>query len=77
MVRPIDEVFADSLRQRCLVHKKQIVPANVPQNEQAEVATFLNAVYQAPSEEIARSLADRFVLKYADCPRRRSASWTA
>jgi putative transposase len=64
MIRAIDEVFAGSLRQRCLVHKKSNVLAKVPENERAEVGAFLTAVYNAPTQEVARALADQFAAKY-------------
>lgn len=64
LIRAIDEVFRGSLRQRCLVHKKRNVLAKVPESEQAEVGTFVTAVYQAPTLEVARSLADQFAEKY-------------
>jgi putative transposase len=64
MIRAIDEMFPYSLRQRCLVHKKRNVLAKVPESEQAEVGAFVTAVYQAPTLEMARTLADQFVAKY-------------
>lgn len=64
MVRAIDEVFRLSLRQRCLVHKKANVLAKVPEGEKAEVGSFLNAIYNAPNQAIARMLADEFAAKY-------------
>lgn len=64
MVRALDEVFCHSLRQRCLVHKKANVLAKVPETEKAEVGSFLNAIYNAPNQTIARTLADEFATKY-------------
>lgn len=60
MVRAIDELFPESLRQRCLVHKKMNVLAKVPESEHAQVRGFLDAVYLAPNPELARTLANEF-----------------
>jgi len=64
MIRALDEVFPTTLRQRCLFHKKQNVLAKVPESEQAEVLAFLNAVYLAPTPDVARTLAKEFLTKY-------------
>jgi transposase-like protein len=64
MIRAIDDVFSGSLRQRCLVHKKSNVLAKVPESERAEVGSFLTAVYNAPTQEVARALAEQFAAKY-------------
>lgn len=64
MVRALEEAFPGALRQRCLFHKKQNVLSKVPEGERAEVLGFLNAVYLAPSPEVARVLAREFVAKY-------------
>jgi len=64
MIRAIEEVFPTALRQRCLFHKKQNVLAKVPDAERAEVGSFLNAVYWAPTPEMAQTLANEFVTKY-------------
>lgn len=64
MIRAVEEVFLLSLRQRCLVHKKRNVLQKVPESEQAEVGAFLNAIYHAPNQEIARTLAHQFAEKY-------------
>jgi putative transposase len=64
LIRAIDEVFAGSLRQRCLVHKKSNVLAKVTDGERAEVGTFLTAVYNAPTLGVARTLAEQFAAKY-------------
>lgn len=64
MIRAIDEVFNQSLRQRCLVHKKANVLAKVPETEKAEVGAHSNAVVNPPYPKIARTLADEFAAKY-------------
>lgn len=69
MIRAIEEVYPESLRQRCLVHKKLNILAKVPESEHAEVRGFLTAVYQAPNPELARTLANEFVARYEKhCP---------
>ncbi|MGH2617319.1 MAG: IS256 family transposase [Thermomicrobiales bacterium] len=64
MIQAIEEAFALALRQRCLVHKKRNVLDKVPEDEKAAVAAFLNAIYHAPTLEIARSLATEFAAAY-------------
>lgn len=64
MIRAIEEALPLTLRQRCLVHKKQNILAKVPETEQPDMRAFLNAVYQAPSLDVARVLAKQFVTKY-------------
>ncbi len=64
MIQAIAEAFPSSLRQRCLVHKKQNVLGKVPESDQAEVGAFLNAVCHAPNPELARKLADQFATNY-------------
>jgi transposase-like protein len=64
MIRALEEVFSTALRQRCLFHKKQNVLAKVPETDKAEVLGFLNAVYLAPTPDMARTLAKELVAKY-------------
>lgn len=64
MISALQEVFPDSLRQRCLFHKKQNILAKVPMDQQTEILTFLSAIYNAPTMEVAQSLAKEFVSKY-------------
>lgn len=64
MIRAIEECFPEALRQRCLVHKKMNVLAKVPESEQGEVRAFLDALYMAPTQELARTLANEFTAKY-------------
>jgi transposase-like protein len=64
LIQAIEEVFPLALRQRCLVHKKRNVLDKVPDDDKAAVAAFLNAVYQAPTLELARSLVSQFAATY-------------
>jgi putative transposase len=64
MIRAIEEAFPEALRQRCLVHKKMNVLGKVAEADQGEVRAFLDAVYLAPTPELARTLGAEFVSRY-------------
>lgn len=64
LIQALEEVFPFALRQRCLVHKKRNVLDKVPEDEKGAVAAFLNAVFHAPTLELARSLATQFAATY-------------
>ena len=54
LIRAVEEVFARSLRQRCLAHKIRNVLDKVPEQEQAAVKAMVQAAYYAPNQEVAR-----------------------
>lgn len=66
LIQAVEELFPLALRQRCLVHKKRNVLDKVPEDEKAAVAAFLNAVFQAPTLDLARSLASQFAATYGE-----------
>ena len=53
LMKAFEESFPQSLRQRCLVHKKQNILAKVPDKAQVEVKLYLNNVYHAPDQKEA------------------------
>ena len=64
LIRAVEEVFARSLRQRCLAHKMRNVLDKVPEREQAEVKAMVQAAYYAPNQEVARLLAADILKRY-------------
>ena len=64
LMRAIDEVWPKSLRQRCLVHKKQNILAKLPGEVIPEVKVHLDAVYHAPTFETGKQMAAQVIGKY-------------
>ena len=64
LIRAVEEVFARSLRQRCLAHKMRNVLDKVPDQDQAEVKAMVQAAYYAPNQEVARLLAADILKQY-------------
>ena len=62
----LHQVFPQSERQRCLVHKLRNLTAKVPERLRKEVLLKARSVYDAPDRETADLLAERFVEQYAD-----------
>jgi putative transposase len=57
LIRAVEEVFPDSLRQRCLAHKTRNVTDKVPDSVRAEVKNAVRAAYYAPNHEVANMIA--------------------
>jgi transposase-like protein len=57
LIRAVEEVFPDSLRQRCLAHKTRNVTDKVPDSVRAEVKNAVRAAYYAPTREVADMVA--------------------
>ena len=57
LIRAVEEVFPDSLRQRCLAHKTRNVTDKVPDRVRAEVKNAVRAAYYAPNREVADMVA--------------------
>jgi transposase-like protein len=64
LIRAVEEVFARSLRQRCLAHKIRNVLDKVPEQEQASVKAMVQAAYYAPNQEVARLVATDVLKAY-------------
>ncbi len=64
LIRAVKEVFANSLRQRCLAHKTRNVLDKVPDSARAEVKAMIQAAYYAPSQEVARMIAAEILETY-------------
>lgn len=59
LIRAVEEVFPQSLRQRCLAHKLRNLGAKVPEERWREVKAHALAAYQALSPLAARAAATR------------------
>jgi len=64
LIKAIEEIYPHSLRQRCLVHKKQNILAKVPADAQAEIGAYLDGIWHAPTYEIAKQAAEVFIEKF-------------
>jgi transposase-like protein len=66
LIRAIEEVFAHSLRQRCLAHKMRNVLDKVPDQARPEVKAAVQAAYYAPNQEVAEMMASDLLTTYRD-----------
>ena len=57
VIHAVEEVFPNSLRQRCLAHKTRNVTDKVPNGARAEVKNAVRAAYYAPNREVANMIA--------------------
>ena len=57
LIRAVEEVFPNSLRQRCLAHKTRNVTDKVPDSVRAEIKNAVRAAYYAPNHEVANMIA--------------------
>ncbi len=64
LMRAIEQIWPKSLRQRCLVHKKQNILAKLPGEVVPEVKAHLDAVYHAPTFEAAKKMAVQVIETY-------------
>jgi putative transposase len=64
LIQAFEQVFPRTLRQRCLVHKKNNILNKVPSEAHSEVKFNLNSVYFAADEASARKQAEYFKNKF-------------
>jgi transposase-like protein len=57
LIRAVEEVFPNSLRQRCLAHKTRNVTDKVPDSVRPEIKNAVRAAYYAPNCEVASMIA--------------------
>jgi transposase-like protein len=57
LMRAVEEVFPNSLRQRCLAHKTRNVTDKVPDSPRTEVKNAVRAAYYAPNRGVADMIA--------------------
>jgi transposase-like protein len=60
----LDEVFPETRRQRCWVHKTANILDKMPKSIQSKAKTMIHEMYMAPSKEAALSAYDHFVNTY-------------
>lgn len=66
LIKAFEEAFPNTLRQRCLVHKKKNILDKVPEKAKDEVKSYLNSVYNAADEEMARINAEVFRKRFGE-----------
>ena len=66
LIRAVEEVFAHSLRQRCLAHKLRNVLDKVPDKARPEVKAAVQAAYYAPNQDVAEMMASQVLDTYQD-----------
>jgi len=57
LMRAVEEIFPNSLRQRCLAHKTRNVTDKVPDSARAEIKNAVRAAYYVPNREVADMIA--------------------
>jgi putative transposase len=66
LIAAVEEVFPNSLRQRCLAHKTRNVTDKVPDTVRAEIKNAVRAAYYAPTREVADMIAATVLETYQD-----------
>ncbi len=66
LIRAAEEVWPNSLRQRCLAHKTRNVLEKVAEVDQPEVKAAVRAAYYAPTREVAELAAADVLRRYQD-----------
>jgi putative transposase len=66
LIRAVEEAWASSLRQRCLVHKIRNVIDKVPDNAREEVKAIVHSAYYAPNRDVAEMIAKDLLDRYQD-----------
>jgi transposase-like protein len=64
LIRAVNEIFPNSLRQRCLAHKTRNVTDKLPDSVRAEIKTTIRAAYYAPNREVADMIAADMLKAY-------------
>lgn len=64
LIAVIAELYADSLRQRCLFHKTQNILAKVPDAQQPTVKLAVQAIWNAPNRDTADLLVQDFIQQF-------------
>jgi transposase-like protein len=64
VVSAVEEIWSKSLRQRCTVHKTRNIINKVPQKVQPDIKRAVNAIWSAPTREVADQLVTDFIQRY-------------
>jgi transposase-like protein len=65
LLAAVEELFAATARQRCLVHKQRNVLAAIPRRERSEVQAELVGIWEQPTKQEALIQLGAFKAKYA------------
>ena len=64
IIAVIEELYGDSLRQRCLFHKTKNILAKVPDAQQQTVKRAVQAIWNAPNRPTADLLVQDFIAQF-------------
>jgi putative transposase len=64
LIAVIEDLYADSLRQRCLMHKTRNILDKVPQAQQPQVKRAVQAIWNAPNRTTADLLVENFITQH-------------
>jgi putative transposase len=64
LIAVIEELYADSLRQRCLMHKTRNILDKVPEAQQPQVKRAVRAIWNAPNRATADLLVQDFIVQH-------------
>jgi transposase-like protein len=64
VIAVIEELYPNSLRQRCTMHKTRNILDKVPQAQQPEVKCSVRAIWNAPNRDTADLLVQDFIARY-------------
>jgi len=64
LIKTFEQLFPETLRQRCLVHKKRNILNKVPQEATRGAKVYLDSIYYAPDYATAKLLTKEFKDKY-------------
>ena len=64
VISAVEEIWPQSLRQRCTVHKTRNILDKVPKPAQPEIKRAVNAIWSAPNREVADKLIKDFIERY-------------
>jgi len=65
LLAALSQLFAATLRQRCLVHKQRNVLSAIPRREREEVQAELVGIWEQPTKQEALTQLAAFKAKYA------------
>lgn len=69
VIAVIEELYPNSLRQRCLMHKTRNILDKVPQTQRPQVKRSVQAIWNAPNRDTADLLIQDFLTRYgSDLP---------
>ena len=64
VIAVIEELYPNSLRQRCTMHKTRNILDKVPQSQRPQVKRSIRAIWEAPNRDTADWLIQDFITRY-------------